>query len=583
MPPQRPEKRERERVIPLWQWERHKEKFIELYSNQKLPLAECINIMETQHSFTASRRQYLAKIRDWNIDKNIKPGEMRVAVRKVLERWVNEGKDTSITVRGVTLTRDKLKRFLRREESKLPHQEKDEVDLSRDSSTAHDAQDEGEAGLISSLASDKPTNTYSHGRHKGRSENEQSINVASKLRKMTNAKRCGVKRDGQAFTSASKTFQEHWQIATPSMGYDVSTPASNIRGLHTPSLYRSLIAPLIQTVVKTTSEEEMPNIPPPPMDSPVHFPTYSAPLWLTDRMPYPSPARSYQSPARPYPSYYPHLETTIYATPQNLVIQQEARSQLRKTPKEFVLLCKAATLKGRTSSSWREAEAKIQEFLADCFLATGSESSPGSQVFADLAAKDFIMELAKGDDDHVFVSLESWWCCRISTWESWHTVFCCDNCGSDISVTNLERDARGRTKPRPIQTRIPFSNPTIFSIDNNFSKLVSISERRNPIQITVGMESSRSGLYQDIPRIDMPAFNQLESDTLSILPDLSVIPEVVFPTSAPMAERPIHSVQSPASERLDLESLPEFDYEEYMAWIQGNEFQDDIQALSEDC
>ncbi|EPS40168.1 hypothetical protein H072_6027 [Dactylellina haptotyla CBS 200.50] len=108
-------KKERERSIPSWEWDAVKADFLQLYSESKVPLMQCMTVMKVNYNFVASRRQYLAKIREWNVDKNIKAPEMRAAARKVLERWVLEGKDTSIEVRGKVISKDSLKRFLRRE------------------------------------------------------------------------------------------------------------------------------------------------------------------------------------------------------------------------------------------------------------------------------------------------------------------------------------------------------------------------------------------------------------------------------------------------------------------------------------
>ncbi|KAK6535507.1 hypothetical protein TWF694_001962 [Orbilia ellipsospora] len=114
-------KRQTARAISTIEWGTHKDDFIKLYVEKDMPLHKCMEAMERDYGFIANRRQYLRKIRDWNIDKNIKGGEMRVALRKVLERWVKEGKDTRVEIRGVEVTKDQIKRFLRREASKSSH------------------------------------------------------------------------------------------------------------------------------------------------------------------------------------------------------------------------------------------------------------------------------------------------------------------------------------------------------------------------------------------------------------------------------------------------------------------------------
>ncbi|KAF3938370.1 hypothetical protein ABW19_dt0206397 [Dactylella cylindrospora] len=124
MPPERnPESKSRQ--ISQKEWERQKDNFIELYIRKNLPIENCIALMEIRHGFVASKRQYLRKIREWNIDKNIKAKEMRVAVRKVIERTINSGKDTNIEVRGVPISRDQMKRFIRRDVSKNTSEDDD--------------------------------------------------------------------------------------------------------------------------------------------------------------------------------------------------------------------------------------------------------------------------------------------------------------------------------------------------------------------------------------------------------------------------------------------------------------------------
>ncbi|KAF3935472.1 hypothetical protein ABW20_dc0109955 [Dactylellina cionopaga] len=114
-----PPRRTPARKIPAWEWNRQRDNFILLYVEENLKLHECMELMERRHKFAATRRQYLQKIQEWGVEKKVKPAEMKVAVRKVLERWVGEGKDTCIQVRDVVISRDKMKRFLRREEDRM--------------------------------------------------------------------------------------------------------------------------------------------------------------------------------------------------------------------------------------------------------------------------------------------------------------------------------------------------------------------------------------------------------------------------------------------------------------------------------
>ncbi|TKA79708.1 hypothetical protein B0A49_01464 [Cryomyces minteri] len=95
------------------EWESHRETITALYLVNDKELKEVRDIMYTQHGFPATERQYLRKINEWNITKNIKDADMRIIYRKFLMRRI-EGKDTKFVVHGQEVDISKMHRFVQR-------------------------------------------------------------------------------------------------------------------------------------------------------------------------------------------------------------------------------------------------------------------------------------------------------------------------------------------------------------------------------------------------------------------------------------------------------------------------------------
>ncbi|KAK6525996.1 hypothetical protein TWF281_011037 [Arthrobotrys megalospora] len=184
--------------ISAWEWHIVRDAFTELYIGQNKPLHICMELMESQHGFVATRRQYLGKIREWDIDKNVKGSEMKVVTRKVLERWVYEGKDTTIEIRGTVVSRDQLKRFLRREALKASS-----ASGSPGSSPDQETRDNHDTEAV-------PMES-------------QTITVESQTIAVSLAVSCS------------------WQSRTP-VGMLIYTPAPGTRGLHTPAIHHDELA-----------------------------------------------------------------------------------------------------------------------------------------------------------------------------------------------------------------------------------------------------------------------------------------------------------------------------------------------------
>ncbi|KAF5877206.1 uncharacterized protein Bfra_001570 [Botrytis fragariae] len=95
------------------EWERHRLTFTQLYMTEGRPLKEVMQIMENEHEFRATSRQYKRRIEQWKLDKNIKENDMRVILRKDLKRK-REGKNSEFRISGREVEPNKIQRFAQR-------------------------------------------------------------------------------------------------------------------------------------------------------------------------------------------------------------------------------------------------------------------------------------------------------------------------------------------------------------------------------------------------------------------------------------------------------------------------------------
>ncbi|PNP80473.1 hypothetical protein FNYG_06072 [Fusarium nygamai] len=113
-----PQKRRKKKAPTLRDegFEPFKDRILELYETQKLPL-EMVKIMiEEEFGFTAQLRQYQSRITKWGKDKNIKKAEMTAIVRKHQQREILEtGKrKLCFTVRDKEVDAAKIDRWMDR-------------------------------------------------------------------------------------------------------------------------------------------------------------------------------------------------------------------------------------------------------------------------------------------------------------------------------------------------------------------------------------------------------------------------------------------------------------------------------------
>lgn len=94
-------------------WQKYRPTIEHLYLNNQLKLRDVKIIMEQEHHFVASEKQYKDRLAAWHIRKNIKAKEVQVMIRKQQKRAAR-GKQTAFRVGGQEVDSKRISRFLRR-------------------------------------------------------------------------------------------------------------------------------------------------------------------------------------------------------------------------------------------------------------------------------------------------------------------------------------------------------------------------------------------------------------------------------------------------------------------------------------
>ncbi|KAL4802982.1 Clr5 domain-containing protein [Aspergillus unguis] len=94
-------------------WNKYRPFIEQLYRNDQLKLKNVKDIMERDHKFTATEKQYKDRLAAWNVRKNIKAKEVNIMIRKKDKRAAR-GKKTVFRVAGQKVDSKRIERFLRR-------------------------------------------------------------------------------------------------------------------------------------------------------------------------------------------------------------------------------------------------------------------------------------------------------------------------------------------------------------------------------------------------------------------------------------------------------------------------------------
>lgn len=96
------------------QWLERRDLIRQLYVEEDLTLKQVRTILEEDHRFPATERQFKRKIKEWKLDKNIKDEEMRIILEYEKMRSNLYGRDSIFYVRGRLVDHKKLQRFVQR-------------------------------------------------------------------------------------------------------------------------------------------------------------------------------------------------------------------------------------------------------------------------------------------------------------------------------------------------------------------------------------------------------------------------------------------------------------------------------------
>ncbi|KAL2870050.1 Clr5 domain-containing protein [Aspergillus lucknowensis] len=94
-------------------WNKYRTIIESLYRDDQLKLRDVKRIMEREHKFVASEKQYKDRLAAWNIRKNIKAKEVNIMIRKQQKRAAR-GKQTVFRVAGQKVDTKRIARFVRR-------------------------------------------------------------------------------------------------------------------------------------------------------------------------------------------------------------------------------------------------------------------------------------------------------------------------------------------------------------------------------------------------------------------------------------------------------------------------------------
>ncbi|KAK1765276.1 ankyrin repeat-containing domain protein [Phialemonium atrogriseum] len=101
------------RKISSAEWDSHKARISALYLEENLTLDEVGRRMENEHGFSASKAQYVRKLRQWHVGKNSTNDKWKFAASVVQKRKL-EGKETEILINERLISAKKLKKAISR-------------------------------------------------------------------------------------------------------------------------------------------------------------------------------------------------------------------------------------------------------------------------------------------------------------------------------------------------------------------------------------------------------------------------------------------------------------------------------------
>ncbi|ETN43465.1 uncharacterized protein HMPREF1541_02624 [Cyphellophora europaea CBS 101466] len=101
-------------------WAQRRDLITSLYSDDNLTVGQVRTILDEDHGFRATERQFRRKFKEWNLDKNIKDSEMRTMLCVEYMRRESDGKESTFEIWGRLVDPRKLQRFAQRKAESAP-------------------------------------------------------------------------------------------------------------------------------------------------------------------------------------------------------------------------------------------------------------------------------------------------------------------------------------------------------------------------------------------------------------------------------------------------------------------------------
>ncbi|EPS37788.1 hypothetical protein H072_8471 [Dactylellina haptotyla CBS 200.50] len=589
MPSSRAPKRRQARPIPEGEWNKRRENFTKLYVEKKLKLHECMELMESRHKFVATRRQYLQKIQEWGIEKKVKPAEMKVADK--MKRFLKREKDQ---MQGFLLVQETPARISR-------------ADTSPPQTAGNSYNITITSGIYaSSLRAQEPLIPSPKYLIKGvKIGRDKSI---ATLRKAMITSQEILIDDSRMHRNPCNplhpTFElpTWWNIPTPSYAYRIFTPAEGARGLFSSSLCEPPVIESLKDILGSQTASEQTTSRKPENKQEEFSPTLSSSLPETGYC----FISAYSEEYKYVTAYSANLDVTSI-----MLLCDNIRAQKKLESVEGI-----GRMYPSSTSDWPElSEYLFQQYSHEVGNDEKVSSQEKERCFNVLELVSMLCLGALRSLNHTHVALVPYKtyvnCNHLSLPEEglyFHQDGICACCGKEVVVHYGKESSSSRLPPcLPLEVS-PKSIEALEAIYNKFV-IVSELESANTLQ-RIGSLVSNPFLPQASPSA-MPLFYCVNSEQIEdgqIVEvgntaakcqwDLGVYRAKRTPDSyGEIGQRklsstdgsgcsfnfgtsvPINIGSRTAQTSLDLESVPEFNYEEFMDWFEGNQVQDERYGL----
>ncbi|KAK6224086.1 hypothetical protein LQW54_000233 [Pestalotiopsis sp. IQ-011] len=96
------------------EWDRQRPLITRLYQDEGRRLGEVMEIMSTEHGFRATKRMYMKRISEWNLEKKLKEDDVLQIMRLCASRGCNAPWPAAIFVRGKRVDEKRIRHYVKR-------------------------------------------------------------------------------------------------------------------------------------------------------------------------------------------------------------------------------------------------------------------------------------------------------------------------------------------------------------------------------------------------------------------------------------------------------------------------------------